>query len=262
MSIYFEAKRDDGSVLIEDKVGRLCLQRYGTLFNMSSSISGFTYVYHTSGYKDRRCVTSWHCTIPVSGDEFLIGYKFLNSDFNTCITCNRKSEKEISVSIYSTSSGLYPGSDDDSAINLAQSVIIYTFGEKVNTTSRTGLEIFNENGEKIFNSNEKFLQISSKYEYKYAFWSTDQSSLPLSFTIGENAQKTIIIPNHFLSSLATDSRMGLTPVPAFYGLSVSNNIIYNRLMTIPFFDGCWNYGVNGIHNDTASYLFADATYLS
>lgn len=261
MSTYFEARKNDGSVTLDDKTSRLCLQRYGSLWDLSTSVSVSTYSYHGGGdpNTDRRCVTALQFTVPVTIKELIIGFKFLKSDFGTCINYTRKSSTEILVNVYSSPSGLYPGSNNDSIKKLAEAIKMYTFGEDVNEVDRFGLEIFDENGRKIFNSSEKIFRLIDKYEYEYNFFGKNFNSLPLSFTAKENSRKLIVVPNQFLSAWTRSPNSTWLPCPSLYGISFADNNIYSRLIvTVGSFG---DYDWTGGQSVLASYLFADATYL-
>lgn len=261
MARYLEIKQDNGSVLIDDNTSRLCLRRYGKLWDLASKYSVSTYSYYGGGDPDtdRRCVTAVQLTVPLLEEEILVGFKLTANDFGTCLNYSRKSQNEILVNVYSSPSGLHTGSDSNSIQALCESIVVYTFSKNVTATNRFGLEIFDANGERIFNSSEKLLQIIGKHTYDYNFFDINFNSMPLSFTALENANNVIVIPNQFLSGWTRSPNSGRLPYPAVYGIALANGNIYSRLIVTEGSFG--DYDWTGGQSMYASYLFADGTYL-
>lgn len=261
MARYLEIKQDNGSVLIDDSTARLCLRRYGTLWNLASKFSVNTYSYYGGGDPDgdRRCITAVQLTVPLLNEEILVGFKLTNNDFGTCINYSRKSQNEILVNLYSSPSGLHSGSDNSSIEALSKSIILYTFSNNVTATNRFGLEVFNAQGERIFNSSEKLLQIIGKHDREYNFFGVNFNSLPLSFVALENANNVIVIPNQFLSGWTRSPNPGRSPYPSVYGIALANGNIYSRLIVTAGSFG--DYDWTGGQSVYASYIFADGNYL-
>lgn len=261
MARYLEIKQDNGSVLIDDSTTRLCLRRYGTLWDLASKLSVNTYSYYGGGDpdSDRRCVTAAQLTVPLLDEEILVGFKLTVNDFGTCFNYSRKSKNEMLVNLYSSPSGLHSSSDNSSIEALCKSIILCTFSDNVTAINRFGLEVFNAQGERIFNSSEKLLQIIGKHDREYNFFGINFNSLPLSFVALENANNAIVIPNQFLSGWTRSPNSGRLPYPSVYGIAFANNTIYLRLIVTAGSFG--DYDWTGGQSANASCIFADGTYL-
>lgn len=261
MTKYLEIKQANSSTLIDDSISRLCLKRHGTLWDLASKYSVHKYSYYGGGDPnvDRRCVIAVQFTIPKLEEEILVGFKFVVDNFGSCLNYSRKAQDEILVNVYSSPSGLYTGSDTDSIKALSESIIVYTFGKTVTEVNRFGLEIFNANGERIFNSSEKLLQIVGDYNYEYSFFGNNFNSMPLSYTVTENSNNVILIPNQFLSGWTRSPNPNRMPYPGLYGITFSGGKIYSRLIITAgsYGDDDWTGGQSWY----ASYLLADGTYL-
>lgn len=246
MSTYFEAINEQNKVIIDDTTKRFCVSRTGLLSTcaLRRSFTGLGAFFSAPTYE--RFGYSIGCYYLILSDEEVFASFYLPSDFGRynfmCAShINANTIKVIVMSTYTSA---------DTYDVLANKVRFYTYAPNPYKTTNSGIEIFNSDGNQIFTSENKYVNVAGMYSRRGVYSSGSANNLDeFAYTDFYNNKHAIVINSQNIFQTGQGQGSSLFGI---YGLGVDSNGRY--ICKLNCYDFVWITGNAGGSNAFFDYM--------
>lgn len=162
MAKYIEVKNNNNIVSVDDKQPRLSLIRSVNLETIGTDQSG-TFAWLSYGGQEQYCIRSFfRFPIGLGANEKMFSIRALQDNPHVGFTRLASNDSVSYLYAYVNAYGTTDGSFDFSKY------IIDFYGYDDTVTGQTGLQVFDENGKIVFNSNKYYFDVKGLYNVQHA----------------------------------------------------------------------------------------------
>ena len=223
MATYAEVVNNNGKIVIDDTTGRLCRTR---TLHLAAGYGTWEYAYIYGINMDDYAINGFSIyDVQLNSNEKFIAVRAKQGHDNVAVFVSAMSGNLFRVYLIGTWSDPNTHADD---------YLIDVYGTDPNRSYNSGLQIFNASANKIFDSNEYFMNVVGTYSYDTSSLSikTLQTELPKTLSIGSGMSveyNSVVIGGN----TRLFARSGSRPEPNYqslYGVNFGSNGVIKLIM--------------------------------